>query len=62
MERSAPNLESVTARLERIAEELDAGPGEDRATELVREASELASQAGRAVESALQAAAESRDA
>jgi hypothetical protein len=62
MERSAPDLEAVTARLERIADELDAEPAEDRATELVREASELASQAGRAVESALQAAAESRDA
>jgi hypothetical protein len=62
MERSAPDLEAVTARLERIAEELDSEPADDRATELVREASELASQAGRAVESALQAAAESRDA
>jgi hypothetical protein len=62
MERSAPDLEAVTARLERIAAELDSDPEEDRATELVREASELASQAGRAVESALQAAAESRDA
>lgn len=62
MERSAPDLETVTARLERIAEELGAEPTEDRATELVREASELASQAGRAVESALQAASESRDA
>jgi len=62
MERSAPDLETVTARLERIAEELGAEPTEDRATELVREALELASQAGRAVESALQAASESRDA
>ena len=62
MERSAPDLETVTARLKRIADELDAEPPEDRATELVREASELASQAGRAAESALQAAAESRDA
>jgi hypothetical protein len=62
MERSGPDLEAVTARLERIADELDAEPPEDRAAELVREASELASQAGRAVESALQAAAESRDA
>ena len=62
MERSAPDLEAVTARLERIAEELDSEPADDRATELVREASELASQAGRAVESALHAASESRDA
>ena len=62
MERSAPDLEAITARLERIADELDAEPTEDRAAELVREASELSSQAGRAVESALPAAAESRDA
>jgi hypothetical protein len=62
MERSGPDLEAVTARLERIADELDAEPEEDRATELVREAAELASVAGRAVESALQDAAESRDA
>ena len=62
MERSGPDLEAVTARLERIADELDAEPAEDRATDLVREAAELASQAGRAVESALQDAAESRDA
>ncbi|MGH2982933.1 MAG: hypothetical protein ACRDK5_01550 [Solirubrobacterales bacterium] len=62
MEQSAPDLEAVTARLERIADELDAEPRDDRAAELVREASELAAQAGRAVESALQAAAESRDA
>jgi hypothetical protein len=62
MERNAPDLATVTARLEEIAGELDAEPQENRATELVREASELASQAGRAVESALQAAAESRDA
>jgi hypothetical protein len=62
MERSAPDLETVTTRLERIAAELDAEPTEDRAAELVREASELASQAGRAVETALQAAADSRDA
>ena len=62
MERSGSDLEAVTARLERIADELDAEPEEDRATELVREAAELASEAGRAVESALQDAAESRDA
>jgi hypothetical protein len=62
MDGSAPDLAAVTARLERIAAELDSNPEEDQATELVREASELASQAGRAVESALQAAAERRDA
>jgi hypothetical protein len=62
MERSAPNLEAVTAQLERIASELDSDPGEERAAELVREASELAAQAGRAVESAMRGAAETRDA
>jgi hypothetical protein len=62
MERNTPDLATVTARLEQIAGELDAEPPENRATELVREASELASQAGRAVESALQAASDSRDA
>jgi hypothetical protein len=56
MEREAPNLESITARLEQVATELGADPDEERAAELVREASELAAAAGRAVESALQAA------
>ena len=53
MNGSGADLEAVTARLERIAEELDAQPSEERATELVREASELAAQAGHAVEAAL---------
>jgi hypothetical protein len=56
MEAQGPNLEAITARLQRIAEELEAGPSEERATELVREASESASEAGRAVEAALRAA------
>jgi hypothetical protein len=56
MERAAPDLQSITAELERIATELGADPDEERAAELVREASELTAQAGRAVESALQAA------
>ena len=43
----------MTARLERIAEELDAQPSEERATELVREASQLAAEAGQAVEAVL---------
>ena len=53
MNGSAADLEAVTARLERIAEELDAQPSEERATELVREASQLAAQAGHAVEAVL---------
>ena len=56
MERGAQNLESITAELERIATELGGEPDEERATELVREASRLAAEAGRAVESAQQAA------
>src|SRR6266576_7087293 len=54
MNGSSADLEAVTARLERIAAELDAQPSEERAAELVREASQLAAQAGRAVEVALQ--------
>jgi hypothetical protein len=50
-----PDLAAITARLERIASELEAGPDEDRAAELVREASESAAAAGRAVEAALRA-------
>jgi exonuclease VII small subunit len=60
MERRA-ELETLTQRLERIAEELDAGPSEDRAAELVREASQLAAEAGSAVEGVIRAA-DARDA
>jgi hypothetical protein len=56
MERGAQDLESITARLEQIATELGGDSDEERAAELVREASELAAAAGKAVESALQAA------
>jgi hypothetical protein len=56
MEAQGQNLEAITARLQRIAEELEAGPSEERAAVLVREASESASEAGRAVEAALRAA------
>jgi hypothetical protein len=56
MESGAPNLESITAELERIATELGSEPDDERAAELVREASRLAAEAGRAVESAQQAA------
>jgi hypothetical protein len=55
MEDPGPNLQSITARLEQIAKELEAGPDEERAAELVREASEAAAEAGRAVEAALRA-------
>ncbi|MFL5908542.1 MAG: hypothetical protein ACJ75Z_13210 [Solirubrobacterales bacterium] len=53
MERSPADLEALTQRLERIAEELDTSPSEERAADLVREASQLAAQAGNAVEAAL---------
>ena len=56
MERSSTDLEAVTARLEGIAEELDSQPSEERAAELVREASRLAAEAGNAVEAALRGA------
>jgi hypothetical protein len=56
MERGAQDLEQITARLEQIATELGGDSDEERAAELVREASELAAAAGKAVESALQAA------
>jgi hypothetical protein len=53
MQDRAADLEAITARLERIAAELEAGPDEARAAELVREASQSAAEAGRAVEAAL---------
>jgi hypothetical protein len=56
MEARIPDLQAITARLERIARELEAGPGSERAAELVREASDSAAEAGRAVEAALRAA------
>ena len=56
MEDRAPDLQAITVRLERIAEELETGPDEERAAELVREASQSAAEAGRAVEAALRAA------
>jgi hypothetical protein len=52
----AEDLERITARLEQLAAELEGDPDEARAAALVREASELASQAGRAVEGALRGA------
>jgi hypothetical protein len=55
MQDPAPDLAATTARLERIANDLEAGPDEERAVELVREAAEAAAEAGRAVEAALRA-------
>jgi hypothetical protein len=49
----AEELERITARLEQLATELEGEVDAERAAILVREASELASQAGRAVEGAL---------
>jgi hypothetical protein len=52
----AEELDRITARLEQLATQLEGDVEDDRAAELVREASELASQAGRAVEGALRGA------
>jgi ABC-type phosphate transport system auxiliary subunit len=52
----AEELERITARLEQLATQLEGDLDDDRAPDLVREASELASQAGRAVEGALRGA------
>jgi ABC-type phosphate transport system auxiliary subunit len=49
----AQELERITARLEQLATQLEGDLDEEHAAELVREASELASQAGRAVEGTL---------
>jgi hypothetical protein len=59
---SGDALEAITARLDQLATELDGDLDEDRAAELVREASELAARAGQEVDRALQAAAEARGA
>jgi hypothetical protein len=54
-------LDRITARLEELATELGADPGEERAAELTAEASKLAAEAGREVENALRGAAETRE-
>ncbi|MGZ5356291.1 MAG: hypothetical protein ACXWE8_08005 [Solirubrobacterales bacterium] len=51
-----PALQAITERLDSLARELHSEPDEQRAAELVREASELATEAGREVERALRAA------
>lgn len=53
-------LNRITERLEQLSSELAADPPDDRAAELVREASELAAEAGREVEGALRAAAQAQ--
>jgi len=53
-------LDRITARLRELAAELDGGPDEERAAELVREASELADRVGAEVERAMRAAAPDR--
>ena len=57
----AEELERITARLEQLAAELEGDLEEDRAAALVREASDLASQAGRAVEGALRGPGSSQE-
>ena len=54
-------LERLTARLNEIARELDGELEEERAADLVKEASELATQVGQEVDRALRAASESRE-
>lgn len=51
-------LGEVGTRLDALAAELEAGPDPERADQLVREASELAAEAGREVEAALRDSAE----
>ncbi len=53
-------LTRITGRLESLARELDSEPEEGRAAELVREASELAAEAGREVEAALRGASQAQ--
>jgi hypothetical protein len=53
-------IDRISARLRELATELEAGPDEDRAAELVREASELADRVGSEVERAMRAASTNR--
>ena len=46
----AEELDRITARLEQLATQLEGDVDDEHAAQLVREASELASQAGRAVD------------
>ena len=58
---AAADLERISARLDKVAAELDSEPDDERAAELVREASELATAVGEALERALRAAAQTRE-
>jgi ABC-type phosphate transport system auxiliary subunit len=55
------SLAAITARLEKLAAELEGELDDERAAELVREASQLAARAGQEVDTALRAAAEARE-
>jgi outer membrane murein-binding lipoprotein Lpp len=50
-------LDQISRRLRELAAELESESDEDRTAELVREASELATRAGQAVDQALRAGA-----
>jgi outer membrane murein-binding lipoprotein Lpp len=56
------DLDSISSRLEKLAAELEGDLDQERAAELVREASELAARAGEEVDRALRSAAEAREA
>jgi hypothetical protein len=58
----AEELDRITARLEQLATELEGEVDDERAATLVREASDLSSQAGRAVEGALRGGSASPEA
>jgi hypothetical protein len=51
-------LSEITEALDKISAELDSEPDEERAAQLVREASELATKAGEALERAQRAGSE----
>ena len=54
-------LARITERLDKLATELDSEPEEEHAAALVREASELATKVGEALERAQRAASEARE-
>lgn len=54
-------LARITEQLGKLAAELESEPEEERAAQLVREASELATKAGEALERAQRAASEIRE-
>lgn len=58
---TSSELEQISERLESLSRELDSEPEQERAAELVREASELAAKVGQEVERALRAASRTRE-